>query len=287
MKPRTVKRATVEAAMSPDSHIPLIIGHRGASTVAPENTLAAFERALRDGADGIECDVRLASDGVPVIIHDATLNRTGRIDASIASLSSNELAATDVGSWFNRRFPARARLEYERAFVPTLARLFESIAPRCRVLYVELKCEAREAAAMAEQVVAEVRGHGVEPKVVIESFTLAAVKEVKRIAPDLRTAAAFERKLARPLLTPRELLKQARACHADELALHRSLVSRPLIEAAHAGGLRTIVWTVDHPSWIKRAAALGLHGIITNDPATMRAARQEFRAQTDEQNTKR
>ena len=266
-----------DTATHSDSNFPLIIGHRGASSVAPENTLAAFERALQDGADGIEFDVRLARDGVPVVIHDATLKRTAQLDAQIASLSSSVLAATDVGSWFNRRFPARAHAGFERETVPTLSRVFEIIAPRCRLLYVELKCVADEMKALVEKVVAAVRANGLERRVVIESFSLAAITEVKRIAPELRTAAAFERRIGRPLLTTRTLLRCARECHADELALGRSLVSRHTVEAAHACGLQTVVWTVDHPSWVKRASALGLRAIITNDPAKMCAALDEFR----------
>ena len=316
MKPRTPKpttdataqRATDATAQTPtreaatlsalsefsDASSPLIIGHRGASKVAPENTLAAFERALFDGADGIEFDVRLARDGVPVVIHDATLRRTAHahshahMDAPIASLSSSELASVDVGTWFNRRFPARAREAYARETIPTLARVFESIAPRCRVLYVELKFEPRATTNFAsgvtnfvEQVVAEVRAHALERRVVLESFVLPVVAEVKRIAPDLRTAAAFERRLGRPLITPRSLLRQASACHADELALGRSLVSRRMLAAARAHGLPTVVWTVDHPSWARRASALGLRAIITNDPARMRAALADFRAHHD------
>ena len=277
MKLHTGKSSHIEAATPSDSNLPLIIAHRGASSVAPENTLAAFERALQDGADGIECDVRLTRDGLPVVIHDATLKRTAGLDASIATLSSAELATIDVGSWFNRRFPARARAEYRSEIIPTLSRVFELIAPRCGLLYVELKCEAAEMNALVEKVVAEVRAHRLEERVVIESFSLAAIAEVKRIAPELRTAAAFERRLGRPLLASRTLLRQARACRADELALGRSLVSRRLIEAARACGLQTVVWTVDHPSWIKRANLLGLRAVITNDPTGMRAARDDIR----------
>ncbi|HJR05923.1 MAG TPA: glycerophosphodiester phosphodiesterase family protein [Pyrinomonadaceae bacterium] len=257
--------------------LPLILGHRGAAAVAPENTLAAFERALRDGADGVEFDVRLARDNVPVVIHDATLRRTAGLDAPVASLSSSELSAIAVGHWFNQRFPARAVETYEREVVPTLAQVFATIAPRSRLLYVELKCDAFEMSALVERVVAEVRAHGLEGRVMIGSFTLTAIAETKRIAPELCTAAAFERRIGRPLLAPRTLLRQARACRADALALARSLVSRRTIEAARASGLQTVVWTVDHPSWIKRAVALGLHAVITNDPAKMCAARDEFR----------
>ena len=83
------------------SRLPLIIGHRGASALAPENTLAAFRRAINDGADGIEFDVRLAKDGVAVVIHDATLERTtGSIRSRVSQLTAAELNAIDVGSWF-------------------------------------------------------------------------------------------------------------------------------------------------------------------------------------------
>jgi glycerophosphoryl diester phosphodiesterase len=281
MKPRT-RQITDDSAATParfsDAGIPLIIAHRGASKVAPENTLAAFERALADGADGIEFDVRLARDNVPVVIHDATLKRTAarHPDASIAALSSSELSAVDVGSWFNRRFPARAVEAYARETVPTLARVFESIAPRCRTLYVELKCEAGSMTNFVEKVVAEVRAHGLEGRVVLESFALAAIAEVKRIAPELRTAAAFERRLSRPLPAPRTLLRQAHACRADELALARTLVSPRMVEAARACDLPIAVWTVDHPSWARRASAHGLRAVITNDPARMRAALDEL-----------
>ncbi|MCA1567126.1 MAG: glycerophosphodiester phosphodiesterase [Acidobacteria bacterium] len=269
-------RTNSDGATLPDSNLPLIIGHRGASAVAPENTLTAFERALDDGADGIEFDVRLARDGVPVVIHDATLRRTAGIDAQIAALSSSDLSSIDVGSWFNRRRPARALAAYTRETVPTLARVFETVAPRCRLLYVELKCDAQETTSLVERVVAEVRAHNLERRVVIESFTLAAVAEAKRIAPQLRAAAAFERRPGCPLPAARTLLKRARDCRADELALARSLVSRRTVEAARARGLQTVVWTVDHPSWVRRAGALGLRAVITNDPAKMCAAREEF-----------
>jgi glycerophosphoryl diester phosphodiesterase len=200
------------------------------------------------------------------------------LDARVASLSSSELSAIAVGSWFNRRFPARAVADYERETIPTLAQVFATIAPRSRLLYVELKCGDVEMPALVERIVAEVRAHKLEERVIVGSFTLAAIAEAKRIAPELRMAAAFERRIGRPFLTQRTLLRQARSCRADALALARSFVSRRTIEAAHACGLQTVVWTVDHPSWIRRAIALGLHTVITNDPAKMCAARDAFRS---------
>src|SRR5438270_9008383 len=109
-------------------NLPLIIGHRGNSAEAPENTIAAFARALNDGADGIEFDVRLARDRTPVVIHDATLKRTGGLPAAVSALSSAELTRLDVGSWFNRKFKSQARAEYALETVPTLGRLLEFMA---------------------------------------------------------------------------------------------------------------------------------------------------------------
>src|SRR6185312_12061571 len=100
----------------------------GASALAPENTLAAFATALRDGADGIEFDVRLSSDGVPVVIHDATLGRTAMIKTAVSALTAAELCTVEVGSWFNRKFSHLARPEFAREPVPTLAQVFESFS---------------------------------------------------------------------------------------------------------------------------------------------------------------
>ena len=255
------------------SATPLVIAHRGASFDAPENTLAAFERALADGADGLEFDVRLAADGVPVVIHDATLRRTAGRQVSIASLSSSALARVQVGSWFNRRFPARARAEYEHETVPLLSRVLELFAPRCRALYVEIKCSTADAHRHARAVAAVLRSRPTAARrVVVESFALEAIAEVKRLAPELRTAALFERSVRRPAPTPRSIIERALAHDADEIALHRSLVTRRAVEAAHDAGLPVVVWTVDHPAWARRAVDLSLRALITNRPARLRDA---------------
>jgi glycerophosphoryl diester phosphodiesterase len=250
---------------------PLIIGHRGASAVAPENTLAAFERALADGAHGIEFDVRLASDGVPVVIHDADLRRTGLTKGLIAELSSSELGKVDVGTWFNLRHPAAADSAYSRERIATLAQVFGLLRKREATLYVEMKCAAFESLALAAEVARLTRSHSMIDRVVVESFTLEAIAALKRIAPEIRTAALFEPKLSRPRPVARKIIEQAVAHGADEIALHRSLSTRRLVEAAGLRGLRAVVWTVDNPAWVKRGLDYGLHALITNKPAQLRA----------------
>ena len=91
--------------MNNKNDLPLIIAHRGASALAPENTLAAFRKAIEDGAEGIEFDVRLSKDGKAVVFHDADLKRIAGRDEKIIDLSFAELQKIDMGTWFNRVFP--------------------------------------------------------------------------------------------------------------------------------------------------------------------------------------
>src|SRR4030095_15157968 len=102
---------------------PLIIGHRGASAIAPENTIAAFDLALKSGAEGIEFDVRLSRDEVPVIIHDDTLRRTGLRPERVSDLTVAELKQVNVGAWFSQRHEQRAD-EFVNQTIPTLEELF-------------------------------------------------------------------------------------------------------------------------------------------------------------------
>lgn len=256
----------------PDS-LPLIIGHRGASGDAPENTLAAFAQAMKDGADGVEFDVRLARDGVPVVIHDATLIRTARRDGAVAAHSSAELREMDAGTWFNLKFPSRARESFAREWVPTLAEALELVGARARAIYVELKIEeGDDHQALTAAVVREIRARNLGARAIVESFTHDAIAGVKRIAPEVRTAALFERSLSRPILSGRRLIERALAAGADEIALHRSLVRRRLVEAARQRGMRSLVWTADDPLWVQRALAYKLCAVITNQPGRLRAA---------------
>ena len=257
----------------------LIIGHRGASAVAPENTIVAFERALLDGADGIEFDVRLARDRVPVVIHDATLRRTALREGSVASLASVELNEIDVGTWFNLRHPTAARAEYALAVVPTLSQVLELFGAGCSSrLYVEMKCEADEGSPLAAEVARLVRANSLLDRVVVESFALDSIAEIKRIDARIRTAALFEPSLLRPRPSCARMIEQATRSGADEMALHRTLATRRTVEEARRRGMEVVVWTVDSPSWIERAITYGVSAVITNDPARMRARRDEVLA---------
>ncbi len=254
--------------------LPLILGHRGASAVAPENTLAAFSRAIRDGADGIEFDVRLSRDQVPVVIHDATLKRTGLIDRLVAELSSEELQNTDVGTWFDqgyRREDLSSSTDYSVEKIPTLAQVFELFRSNTGVLYLEMKCAANAAAALATEVVTAIRRAEMIERVVVECFDLAAIVHVKRIDAAIRTAALFEPKLLRPRSTVQrtKMIDLALDHGADELALHHTLAGARVVEQARARGLEVVVWTVDSLRWVERARNMGIKALIANDPAPL------------------
>ena len=250
---------------------PLIIGHRGASALAPENTLAAFACALRDGADGIEFDVRLSRDGVPVVIHDATLARTAMIDAAVSALSCAELCAVEVGSWFNRKFARFARPEYEREALPSLAQVFDMFSTNSAVMYLEMKCDDLSGGPLAHQVVELIERYSLIGRTIVASFQLEAIAEVKRLDPTIRTAALFEPSIKQPLslLKRTRMVDLAREYGADEIALHHSLATQRIVERAACMNLPCVVWTVDNPIWLKRATEIGIKALITNNPRVM------------------
>jgi len=258
--------------------LPLVIGHRGASALAPENTLIAFETALADGAAGIELDVRLARDGVPVVIHDSTLRRTGLREEAVASLASSELGQIDVGSWFNRAYPQKARADYSRQFVSTLDQVFDLLSKRhirSKIAYVEMKTDNAEDTSLelARSVVQSIKRHHLQSQVVVVSFNLRAVAHIKTVESFITTGASFE-PLRHPLKIFRgqPIVTDALECGASQILLHRLVATRCLLELAAENQLRPVIWTVDDPRWVRRRASFSIYAVITNNPGEMTRA---------------
>jgi glycerophosphoryl diester phosphodiesterase len=257
---------------------PLIIGHRGASAIAPENTIAAFDLALESGADGIEFDVRLARDGVAVIIHDETLRRTGLRPERISDLTVAELKQVNVARWFSKKHQRRSA-EFADQTIPTLEELFVLFPAPETVFYLEMKSEASQRHELASECCRLLDQLQVKGQVIIECFDLPTIKLVKTLDPSLRTAALFEPKLIKHRLpTGQRMVDQATALGADEIALHHRLATRRTIEKAQLADLKVVVWTVDDTDWVVRATELGIHALITNDPGRMLAKRQLMRS---------
>jgi glycerophosphoryl diester phosphodiesterase len=238
--------------------VPLIIGHRGASAVAPENTMAAFREAIAAGADGIEFDVRLTRDGVPVVIHDSTLRRTGGLNQRIADLTEQDLSKVDVGSWFK---PG----SFANETVPRLGDVFELFAANNLSLYLEMKCDSPvEYGPLAEACSRMIDEYALKARVVVECFQLPALGILKEIDSNIKTAALFDR-----VPMGQSIVARATDIGAMAVALHHRLARKDLVGKSKQAGLHVAVWTVDDPIWIDRARATGINALITNDPKRM------------------
>lgn len=258
--------------------MPLIIAHRGASALAPENTFAAFQRAIDDGADGIELDVRLAKDGVAVVFHDSTLNRTARKEGRLANFTSLELRKLDVGSWFNRQTPKLADPAFKKEVVPSLAETLTFLKDFRGLIYIELKCKDADAERLSRAVCDAICGSPLLKQIIVKSFKLQVIPHIKALCPSVRTAALFAPKIMNILRKEKHLVNIANEIGADEISLHFTLATSKLMKKAEKQNLRVAIWTADSPRWIKRALKLGLNAIITNDPARLLAKRRELLA---------
>ena len=226
---------------------PLNLGHRGASGLAPENTLAAFKLARELGADGIECDVQLSRDGEPVVIHDDLLDRTTDGHGRVGDATWDELRTLNAGSWFAERFRG------ER--IPSLHEVLEQ-GDEDFVLNIELK-SAEDNALLPERVVAMVKHYGAARRVIISSFNWPLLRHVRRIDATLQVGVLFSRPVE--------------AADYEDLnpeALHpeRSLVTAALIDQARARSRAVNVWTVNTADDMRRMVSMGVDAIITNHP---------------------
>ncbi len=238
---------------------PLIIGHRGASSVAPENTMAAFREAIAFGADGIEFDVRLTRDGVPVVIHDNNLRRTGGLANRVADLDWSELSKIDVGSTLARlkNLPVES---FSGETVPSLRELFQLFQANDLVLYLEMKCDtASEEAPLAAACAKLIDEFDFKKRVIVECFRPSAIKTIKEIDPAIQTAALFDKPLP-------GIINQALDVRASYLALHYRIARRRLLDKAKQAGLKVAVWTVDDASWMEFARETEIDALITNCP---------------------
>lgn len=266
----------MRAKTTKDQLTPLIIGHRGASALAPENTFAAFRRAIDDGADGIELDVRLAKDDVAVVIHDAELIRTARIEGKIRNMTSAQLSLVDVGTWFDLNNGNRSKPGFRDERIPTLDETLSFFRKYSGRIYIELKCKDSEVESLTVAVARSIRSYGKEEQLVVKSFKLSVIPHIKRLCPNVTTAALFAPKIMTVLRKEKHMVKIAVEFGADELSVHCSLATRKLMNRAAHRGLPVTIWTADNPRWVKRALKLGVAAIITNDPARLLNERNEL-----------
>lgn len=247
---------------------PLVLGHRGASGDAPENTLVAFELALRQGADGVEFDVHLSSDGVPVVIHDTRLARTTSSRGRVYRHTFAQLRKLDAGSWFNRRFPARARSRFVDRKIPSLAEVLDWVRARGCLAFLEIKQPRLLYPDIEEKVLEAIHHAGVGERTTVISFHLPTLRRLRTLDPQISVGIDF----VRPLWA----LRHAKRLTAGTILPHWAATTRRLIRRAHRCGFRVIVWGLDEPLGMRRRLLDGADGIITRYPAMLRAIRDSL-----------
>ncbi|WP_330344993.1 glycerophosphodiester phosphodiesterase [Streptomyces longwoodensis] len=256
-----------------------VVAHRGASEEAPEHTLAAYRKAIEDGADALECDVRLSADGHLVCVHDRRVNRTSNGRGAVSALELADLAALDFGSW-KAREALRSRDEEpdwefrpedrEQTSVLTLERLLELVADAGRrvELAVETKHPTRWAGQVEERLLHLLKRFGLdappspaESPVRIMSFSPRSLHRVRAAAPTLPTVYLTQ------FVSPR--LRDGRLPAGVGIAgpSIRIVRSHPAyVERLKRAGHGVHVWTVNEPTDVELCVGLGVDAIITNRP---------------------
>lgn len=255
---------------------PQIIAHRGASALAPENTIAAFRMAIEEGAEGIEFDVRLTKDGEAVVFHDRTLKRTAGRKGKVADLTVEELRLLDVGSWFDRANGKHSNDGFANESVPTLGEALAFLENFRGLIYIELKCKESDVDRLTDRVAEALNESDLKTQVIVKSFKLAVIPRIRALCPGVRTAALFAPKIKNILRKEKYLVKIAHEIGADEISVHYTLATRKLLKKANRRGINVAIWTADNPRWVKRAFRLGLKAIITNDPGRLLAKRRSL-----------
>ncbi len=237
----------------PDTDTPgRIVAHRGASRVAPENTLAAFRLAPRLGSRWLEFDVSLLGDGTPVLHHDATLERctdaTGRLDR----LTAADLAGIDAGSWFGAQYTGEP--------LATLVQALDLIGELDLSANLEMKPHNTTPESLARAVV---KALGSRPwardRIVVSSYGLGALAALRRLMPDQPLAVLYKN-------PPADWPEALAALGACSLHIRHERLTREILSRARAHGVHVRVYVINEPPRMEPFRAAGLAGVITDHP---------------------
>lgn len=235
-----------------------MIAHRGASGHAPENTMAAFRRAVELGAGFIETDLHLTRDAKFIAIHDATLERTTNGHGSIHDATLAELRKLDAGKWYDREFTG------ER--IPTLEEVLDFSKNNDVVFYLEVKYDV--AWGMHHTLVAAIRNAENAARTIVISFDPSTIAAVRRVDPSIMVGllADDSDRVARP-----DLVRAAQRAGARQLCVRSSILTSELVERAHGADLQVATWTINDPETMRAAVRAGVDGIMTDLPDRLRS----------------
>jgi len=240
-----------------------IIGHRGASHDAPENTLSSVHLAWEQNADAVEIDIYLTKDGRIVAFHDKTTERIGGRDKPVADQTLEELRTLDVGSWKDDRFKGEQ--------IPTLAEIVDTV-PDGKRLFIEVKCDRK----VIPQLGRVLGSSGKRPEqTAVIGFSLPTMKAVKMALPELQVYWVLHRKqhkvTGRWSPSAETLVLKARRAGVDGIDVGAlDTVDRPFIDKIKKSGLGFYCWTINSPDEANRLVRIGVDGITTDRPAFLR-----------------
>ena len=245
-------------------------GHRGARAMRPENTLPAFEYAIAQGVDALELDMAVTKDNVIVVSHDPVLEApvcTGpREKAVIHELTLAEVREWDCGAKQNPSFPKQQAVPGTK--MPTLEEVF-ALAPKGKFLFnIETKSFVDKPELtpppeeFARMVLAAIRKHRLEARVVLQSFDFRTLIAMKKLAPQIKLSALYEG-------PAKDFVAIGKEAGAGIVSPAAKLVTAEQVKAAHAAGLEVLPWTVNTPEEWERLVNAGVDGIISDDPAAL------------------
>ncbi|MDG2185671.1 MAG: glycerophosphodiester phosphodiesterase [Mariniblastus sp.] len=231
-----------------------IIAHRGASKLAPENTMAAIQQAIRDNADWVEIDVQETADNHIIVFHDSDFMKLANNPLKIWDATLADVQAIDIGSWFDEQFSD------QRA--PTLREVLKACKGKIRVL-IELKYYGHDVD-LENRVAEIVEAEGMENQIEIMSLELAAVKKMKSLRPSWRVGLLMS--VATGNLA---------ASEADFLAVNAAFIDRGMIKTAGSRNQKVLAWTVNDAASMSTMIGMGVNGLITDNPALGRTVLQD------------
>lgn len=248
---------------------PLLFGHRGCSSIAPENTLAAFQKILDHGVPGVELDVQLCKSGELVVMHDSNLKRTTGMDAPVTETDYATISGLDAGSWKGE--------EYAGERIPLLDEVIDLLGDR--VYYdVEIKHRDRDSHEIEHKVVEVIRRRGMKDRCLVSSFNPYSIRTIRRADPEIKTALIYTKHPKFPTWLNRGAGRFL--CKPHMLKPNRHRLNRWMVFWKHRLlGFPLITWTEDDPELVRRYLGMGLQGIITNEPEKMLPIVQEMWAE--------
>ena len=249
----------------------LVLGHRGASAYAPDNTRAAFELAVKQGADGVETDIHLTKDGVPVIQHNYEIDRNSNGHGNVEEMTFEELRALDFGSWKGEEFRGEKILSLDECL---------EIADRSmRLINLELKQAQKVDSLIVEKTIEAVKKHKMVDRVLLSSFDYHLLQKARSLCPEMLIGGLYDEAEV-DQTDIHDILKDAPAYIAaqgfDFANPHINyLCEEGIVERFTQHGLGVAVWTVDKPYIAQLCAQRGVKCIITNKPDIISKAVRE------------